>query len=191
MSGLAPQAVIPVVTFTTPLASNSEDVRPSQTPHLTMSSRIGPASLGPKEAVPRFRFRGIIRVGVRRPGRPPKEPFPDPSRPARGDPLAAGAARAIHRQPTGWGWDPVPSPQSQSFSRLRIHFADFPCLHCSIDQRLSPWRRCGYEYGRAWAAFGPPDFQGPPGRTGHHAASRCSSGRWTLPPVSRFEGGRC
>ncbi|CAF2372729.1 unnamed protein product [Brassica napus] len=31
---------------------------------------------------------------------------------------------------------PEPSPQSQSFSKLRIHFADFPCLHCSIDQRL-------------------------------------------------------
>jgi len=22
------------------------------------------------------------------------------------------------------------------FPKLRIHFADFPCLHCSIDQRL-------------------------------------------------------
>ncbi|KAL0641085.1 hypothetical protein Bca4012_102686 [Brassica carinata] len=36
----------------------------------------------------------------------------------------------------GLNWDPEPSPQSQSFSELRIHFADFPCLHCSIDQRL-------------------------------------------------------
>ena len=32
-----------------------------------------------------------------------------------------------------------PSPgveQPILFPKLRIHFADFPCLHCSIDQRL-------------------------------------------------------
>ena len=34
-------------------------------------------------------------------------------------------------------WDPRAQPSEPIlFPRLRIHFADFPCLHCSIDQRL-------------------------------------------------------
>ncbi|KAK8935189.1 hypothetical protein KSP39_PZI014218 [Platanthera zijinensis] len=34
-------------------------------------------------------------------------------------------------------WDPrAQSSEPILFPKLRIHFADFPCLHCSIDQRL-------------------------------------------------------
>ncbi|KGN59815.1 hypothetical protein Csa_002329 [Cucumis sativus] len=34
-------------------------------------------------------------------------------------------------------WDPRAQPSEPIlFPRLRIHFADFPYLHCSIDQRL-------------------------------------------------------
>ena len=33
--------------------------------------------------------------------------------------------------------DPYTQPSEPIlFPKLRIHFADFPCLHCSIDQRL-------------------------------------------------------
>lgn len=31
-------------------------------------------------------------------------------------------------------------PDSILFLILHIHFANFPCLHCSINQRLVPWR---------------------------------------------------
>ncbi|KAI3475514.1 hypothetical protein L1887_63087 [Cichorium endivia] len=52
-------------------------------------------------------------------GRPSKEPFPvRPPAGTRRPALAAEAARAVRRQPTGSGLGPpVPSPQSQSFSR--------------------------------------------------------------------------
>ena len=47
------------------------------------------------------------------------------------------------------------------FPRLRICFADFPYLHCSINQRLFTLETCcGYEYGRARGLFAPADFQG-------------------------------
>lgn len=59
-------------------------------------------------------------------------------RPARDDPLSpreqleqfAGSRRVRD-------WDPrAQSSEPILFPKLRIHFADFPCLHCSIDQRL-------------------------------------------------------
>ncbi|PHT25518.1 hypothetical protein CQW23_34854 [Capsicum baccatum] len=38
-----------------------------------------------------------------------------------------------------WDWDPRAQPSKPIlFPSLRIHFADFPCLHCSIDQRSAP-----------------------------------------------------
>ncbi|KAK8936053.1 hypothetical protein KSP39_PZI014048 [Platanthera zijinensis] len=34
-------------------------------------------------------------------------------------------------------WDPrAQSSEPILFPKLWIHFAEFPCLHCSIDQRL-------------------------------------------------------
>ncbi|KAK1257801.1 hypothetical protein QJS04_geneDACA023580 [Acorus gramineus] len=58
--------------------------------------------------------------------------------PARGDPLSprvqleqsAGSRRVQDRDPRAQPSEPI------LFPRLRIHFADFPCLHCSIGQRL-------------------------------------------------------
>jgi hypothetical protein len=50
------------------------------------------------------------------------------------------------------------------FPRLRIHFADFPYSHFSIDQRLFTLETCcGYEYGstqRRLKRVTPSDFQG-------------------------------
>ena len=59
-------------------------------------------------------------------------------RPARDDPLSPreqleqfADSRRVRN------WDPRAQPSEPIlFPRLRIHFADFPCLHCSIDQRL-------------------------------------------------------
>jgi len=37
------------------------------------------------------------------------------------------------------------------FANLRRYFADFPYLHCSIDQRLLTLETCcGYGYGQLW-----------------------------------------
>ena len=48
------------------------------------------------------------------------------------------------------------------FPKLRIHIADFPYLHCSIDQRLLTLETCcGYEYDRTRKSFAPSGFQGP------------------------------
>ncbi|CAN6728861.1 unnamed protein product [Malus baccata var. baccata] len=59
-------------------------------------------------------------------------------RPARGGPLSpreqleqfADSRRVPGRDPRARSSEPI------LFPKLRIHFADFPCLHCSIDQRL-------------------------------------------------------
>lgn len=59
-------------------------------------------------------------------------------RPARDDPLSPrkqleqfADSRRVR------DWDPhARSSEPILFPKLRIHFADFPCLHCSIDQRL-------------------------------------------------------
>ncbi|CAN7058314.1 unnamed protein product, partial [Brassica rapa subsp. trilocularis] len=82
--------------------------RPSQTAHLTMSSaRIDP----PK------RFLGL-KEGVVTP--PPIHGLKQPAN-----------SRRVRN------WDPRAQPSEPIlFPKLRIHFADFPCLHCSIDQRL-------------------------------------------------------
>ena len=59
-------------------------------------------------------------------------------RPARGDPLSlreqleqsADSRRVRGRDPRAQSSEPI------LFPKLRIRFADFPCLHCSIGQRL-------------------------------------------------------
>uniref|UniRef100_A0A0R0GRW0 Senescence-associated protein n=1 Tax=Glycine max TaxID=3847 RepID=A0A0R0GRW0_SOYBN len=76
---------------------------------------------------------------VRRPGkRPRRARSQSVPRPARDDPLSP---RKQLEQSTDSrrvrDWDPRAQPSEPIlFPRLRIHFADFPCLHCSIDQRL-------------------------------------------------------
>ncbi|RAL49587.1 hypothetical protein DM860_017931 [Cuscuta australis] len=48
-----------------------------------------------------------------------------------------------------------------------------------------------YEYDRAWTALGPPYFQGPPGRTGHHATCDALPTAGPNLLLSRFQGGQC
>ncbi|KAK8942483.1 hypothetical protein KSP39_PZI008714 [Platanthera zijinensis] len=117
--------------------------RPSQTPHLTMSS----ARIDPPEQVLKAKRRsqapppshGIILSRLfdarGRPQRGHSQPVPQP---ARDDPLSP---RMQLKQSADSRWVQDWDPRAQSsepilFPKLRIHFADFPCLHCSIDQRL-------------------------------------------------------
>ncbi|KAG5568945.1 hypothetical protein H5410_063989 [Solanum commersonii] len=169
-----------------------------------MSSRIGPAKQVQKRRCP-LRFRGISKITLKvvvfhfRLRLPlilhlsshftkPEGTVPDPSRPYAATSSPRERLRAIHRQPAGWGPGPVPDPRANPF---RDSGSILPTSLAYIVPSTvhSPWRRCGYECGRAWAALVLRIFKGA-GAHGHRAASRCSSGRWTLPPVSRFEGGR-
>ncbi|CAN6973182.1 unnamed protein product [Brassica rapa subsp. trilocularis] len=71
-------------------------------------------------------------------GKLPKEPFPvRPPADTRRSALATLAAQAARQQSTGSVLGPRAQPSEPIlFPKLRNHFADFPCLHCSIDQRL-------------------------------------------------------
>ncbi|CAN6973442.1 unnamed protein product, partial [Brassica rapa subsp. trilocularis] len=71
-------------------------------------------------------------------GKLPKEPFPvRPPAVTRRSALAQLAAQAARQRRRVRNWDPRAQPSEPIlFPKLRIHFADFPCLHCSIDQRL-------------------------------------------------------
>ncbi|KAI3475764.1 hypothetical protein L1887_62793 [Cichorium endivia] len=126
-------------------------------------------------------------------GRPPKEPFPvRPPAGTRRPALAAEAARAVRRQPTGSGLGP-PCPALRANPFPRGYGSILPTSLAYIvpsTRGCSPWRPDAVmSTNRAWEALGPPDFQGPPGgRTGHRATWRCSSSRWTLPPTESFPG---
>ncbi len=116
-----------------------------------------------------------------------------PSRPACSDPLSPrGSSQRSTGSSGGFGARTHVTLEADPFPGLRIHFADFPCLHCSIDQRgCSPWRPDAVmSTARAWAALGPPDFQGPSRRTGHHAACGALPAAGPYLRLSRFRGGR-
>ncbi|CAL9019692.1 unnamed protein product [Prunus brigantina] len=102
------------------------------------SARIGrrEAGLGSKkrgDAPPPF--HGIS--GCSTPGESPRRNAPRPS-PGRHAATRSRRGSSSSSPPTADGFGtgtPVPSPsQPILFPRLRIHFADFPCLHCSIDR---------------------------------------------------------
>ncbi|KAI9070845.1 hypothetical protein K1719_047190 [Acacia pycnantha] len=60
-------------------------------------------------------------------GRDPEGPVPSPS-PGRHAATRSrrGAARAVRRQPTGSGWDPVPSPRANPFPEVTDPFCRLP-----------------------------------------------------------------
>ncbi|KAI3481702.1 hypothetical protein L1887_55743 [Cichorium endivia] len=173
--------------------------RPSQTPHLTMSSaRIGlpEAGLGSKKRgiAPASDSRNNSELAVRRPGEGPRRSRSQSvPRPARGDPLSPRKQlEQVRRQPTGSGLGtPVPSPQSQSFSRGYGSILPTSLAYIVPSTRgCSPWRPDAVmSTTRAWEALGPPDFQGPAGGAPDTRRDvRCSSSRWTLPPTESFPG---
>ena len=70
--------------------------------------------------------------------------------------------------------------------KLRIYFADFPYLHCSINQRLFTLETCcGYEYDLARELFPPTDFQGT--SRAHRTRQKCRA----LPAIKPYLQTNC
>ncbi|KAK7326317.1 hypothetical protein VNO80_33032 [Phaseolus coccineus] len=118
--------------------------------------------------------RTSSELTVRRPGkRPQRARSQSVPRPARDDPLsAAGAARAVHRQPTGSGLGPpVPSPQSQSFSRGYGSILPTSLAYIVPSTRgCSPWRPDAVMSTTGRGRHSVLRIcKGRRGRTGHHA----------------------
>ncbi|KAI3663933.1 hypothetical protein L6452_45273 [Arctium lappa] len=139
--------------------------------------------------------RTSSELAVRRPGKAPEEAVPNPSpRPARGDPLsAAEAARAVRRQPTGSGLGPpVPSPQSQSFSRGYGSILPTSLAYIVPSTRgCSPWRPDAVmsTTGRGRHSV-LRIFKGRRGRTGHRATCGALPAAGPYLRLSRFQGGQ-
>ncbi|KAI3482172.1 hypothetical protein L1887_55203 [Cichorium endivia] len=126
-------------------------------------------------------------LAVRRPGKAPKEPFPvRPPAGTRRPALAAEAARAVRRQPTGFGTGtPVPSPQSQSFSRGYGSFLPTSLAYIVPSTRgCSPWRPDAVmsTTGRGRHSV-LRIFKGRRGRTGHRATCGALPAAGPLPPT--------
>ncbi|KAB2620526.1 hypothetical protein D8674_039496 [Pyrus ussuriensis x Pyrus communis] len=143
-------------------------------------------------------------------GRPPRGPFPVfPPAGTRRPALAAGAARAVRRQPTGsrpgppsssspptadgfQAGTPVPIPQSQSFSRSYGSILPTSLAYIVPSTRgCSPWRpdavmsttgRERYSVLRI--------FKGRRGRTGHRATCGALPAAGPYLRLSRFQGGQ-
>ncbi|KAG9438735.1 hypothetical protein H6P81_021330 [Aristolochia fimbriata] len=130
---------------------------------------------------------------VRR-GERPQRGVPDPSPARRATTSSRRRGAASSSPPTarrvGTG-TPCPALEPILFRDLRIHFADFPCLHCSIDRGCSPWRpdavmiRPG-----VGGTFGPPVFKGRRGRpdTTRRRGALPAAGPYLR--LSRFRVGR-
>ncbi|KAI5382126.1 hypothetical protein KIW84_UN0123 [Lathyrus oleraceus] len=136
--------------------------------------------------------RTSSELTVRCPGkRPRKARSQSVPRPARGNPLSrAGAAQAVHQQRPVFGTGtPCPALRANPFPRLRIHFADFPCLNCSIDQRLFTLETDAVMsttgHGRHSVLR---IFKGRQGRTGHHATCGALPAAGPYLRLSRFQG---
>ncbi|KAK4404472.1 hypothetical protein Sango_0815800 [Sesamum angolense] len=160
------------------------------------SARIGPPrrALGPKRGqCPASDSRNNSESTVRRPGKAPEGAVPSPS-PGRHATTRSRRGSSSSSSPTADGFgtgDPRAQPSEPSFPEVTDPFCDLPCLHCSIDQRLfTLGDLIGMSNDRARTALGPPDFQGPPGAHRTPRDVRCSSSRWTLLRLSRFQGGQ-
>ncbi|CAN7092463.1 unnamed protein product [Brassica rapa subsp. narinosa] len=184
--------------FLTPLASNFRRskgsighaftmCRPSQTPHLTMSSaRIDPPKrvLGLKEGV--VTPPPIHRI--------PKEPFPvRPPADTRQSALATLEPHAAPPTVNGFGTGtPEPSPQSQSFSQS--YGSIFPNSLAYIvpsTRGCSPWRPDAVmsTTGREWHSV-LRIFKGRRECTRHHATCGAFPAAAPYLRLSRFQGGQ-
>ncbi|CAL8989088.1 unnamed protein product [Prunus brigantina] len=170
--------------------------RPSQTPHLTMSSaRIGrrEAGLGSKkrgDAPPPF--HGIS--GCSTPGESPRRNAPSPS-PGRHAATRSRRGSSSSSPPTADGFGtgtPVPSPQSQSFSRGYGSILPTSLAYIVPSTRgCSPWRPDAVmsTTGREWHSV-LRIFKGRRGRTGHHATCGALPAAGPYLRLSRFQGGQ-
>ncbi|KAG5568962.1 hypothetical protein H5410_064006 [Solanum commersonii] len=151
---------------------------------------IGRADIEGSKATRRYE-----RLGCHKPVIPvaPEGTVPSPSRPARGDPLAAGAARASPPTADGFGTGtPVPSPQSQSFSRSYGSILPTSLAYIVPSTRgCSPWRPDAVmsTTGRGRHSV-LRIFKGRQGRTGHRATCGALPAAGPYLRLSRFQGGQ-
>ncbi|KAH0972442.1 hypothetical protein GBA52_024598 [Prunus armeniaca] len=151
-----------------------------------------PASVSRNNRIPLVRTSS--EAAVRRPRKVPEGTLPvRPPAGTRRPALAAGAARAVHRQPTGSGLGPpVPSPQSQSFSRGYGSILPTSLAYIVPSTRgCSPWRPDAVmsTTGREWHSV-LRIFKGRRGRTGHHATCGALPAAGPYLRLSRFQGGQ-
>ncbi|WZY71321.1 hypothetical protein YC2023_003561 [Brassica napus] len=169
--------------------------RPSQTPHLTMSSaRIDPPKrvLGLKEGV--VTPPPIHGLAVRRPGKAPERAVPSPS-PGRHEAVRSRHVSSSSSPPTvdGFGTGtPEPSPQSQSFSQSYGSILPTSLAYIVPSTRgCSPWRpdavmsTTGRERHSVLRIF-----KGRRECTGHHATCGALPAAGPYLRLSRFQGGQ-
>ncbi|CAN6465550.1 unnamed protein product [Victoria cruziana] len=114
-------------------------------------------------------------------------------RPARSGPLSpqeqleqsADSRQVQDKDPRAQPSEPI------LFPKLRIRFADFPCLHCSIGQSCSPWRPDAVmsTIGRGRHSV-LRIFKGRRGHIGHHATCGALPAAGPYLQLSRFQGGQ-
>ncbi|PHT27426.1 hypothetical protein CQW23_32953 [Capsicum baccatum] len=180
--------------------------RPSQTPHLTMSSaRIGPQSepwVQKEGQCPASDSRNnripLVRTSselvVRRAGKAPEGTVPSPS-PGRHAATRSRRGSSSSSLPTADGFGtgtPMPSPQSQSFSRSYGSILPTSLAYIVPSTRgCSPWRpdavmsttrRRRHSILRI--------FKGRRERTGHHATCGALPAAGTYLRLSRFQVGQ-
>ncbi|KAI3488168.1 hypothetical protein L1887_47851 [Cichorium endivia] len=155
--------------------------------------RPAEAGLGSKKrGIAPLPIHGII--GCSTPGEGPRRSRSQSvPRPARGRPaLAAEAARAVRRQPTGSGQGPpCPALRANPFPEVTDPFCPTSLAYIVPSTRgCSPWRPDAVmsTTGRGRHSV-LRIFKGRRGGgTGHPRDVRCSSSRWTLPPTESFPG---
>ncbi|PHT25201.1 Protein TAR1 [Capsicum baccatum] len=180
--------------------------RPSQTPHLTMSSaRIGPqsepwvqkegqcpASDSRNNRIPLVRTSS--ELAVRRAGKAPEGTVPSPS-PGRHAATRSRRGSSSSSPPTADGFGtgtPVPSPQSQSFSRSYGSILPTSLAYIVPSTRgCSPWRPDAVmsTTGRGRHSV-LRIFKGRRERTGHHATCGALPAAGPYLRLSRFQDER-
>ncbi|PHT26631.1 Regulator of rDNA transcription protein 15 [Capsicum baccatum] len=184
--------------------NRGEMCRPSQTPHLTMSSaRIGPqsepwvqkegqcpASDSRNNRIPLVRTSS--ELAVRRAGKAPEGTVPSPS-PGRHAATRSRRGSSSSSPPTADGFGtgtPVPSPQSQSFSRSYGSILPTSLAYIVPSTRgCSPWRPDAVmsTTGRGRHSV-LRIFKGRRERTGHHATCGALPAAGPYLRLSRFQG---
>ncbi|PHT27296.1 hypothetical protein CQW23_33094 [Capsicum baccatum] len=172
--------------------------RPSQTPHLTMSSAwIGPQSepwVKKGGQCPASDSRNNSKLAVRRAGNAPEGTIPSPS-PGRHTETRSRRVISSSSPPTADGFrtgTPVPSPQSQSFSQTYGSILPTSLAYIVPSTRgCSPWRPDAVmsTTGRGRHSV-LRIFKGRRERTGHHATCGALPAAGPYLRLSRFQGGQ-
>ena len=121
------------------------------------------------------------------------DPMQSPGSPVTSPPKRQATGSPSHAE--GPCLLPAPARPTQSsepilFPKLRIRLADFPYLHCSIDQRLFTLETCcGYGYDlRRESTLVPRIFKGRPVQHQTPLQTRRSTGPWSLSPIKSVSG---